>query len=26
MEQIEDVFPRPKVAPEVPATPENVSK
>ena len=26
MEQIEDVFPRPKVAPEAPATPENVSK
>jgi general secretion pathway protein D len=26
MEQIEDVFPRPKVAPEAPVTPENVSK
>jgi len=26
MEQIEDVFPRPKPVPEPPATPENVSK
>jgi general secretion pathway protein D len=26
MEQIEDVFPRPKVAPEAPVSPENVSK
>jgi len=26
MEQIEDVFPRPKVVPEAPVTPENVSK
>ena len=26
MEQIEDVFPRPKVAPEAPVAPENVSK
>jgi general secretion pathway protein D len=26
MEQIEDVFPRPRVVPEGPATPENVSK
>ena len=26
MEQIEDVFPRPKPAPEVPVSPENVSK
>ena len=26
MEQIEDIFPRPKVAPEAPVAPENVSK
>jgi hypothetical protein len=26
MEQIEDVFPRPKPAPEAATTPENVSK
>ena len=26
MEQIEDIFPRPKIAPEAPVAPENVSK